>query len=98
MKVISIEYPFSLETCNSLHDNIDVFIKLENGNRYCVTVATIEWVRNCVGMKYLPSGAPNIVVKELKKQIIEEAINEYAEDDAYWLRVFSMSYGDVIPD
>lgn len=98
MKVISIEYPVSLETCNRLNDNIDVFVKLENGNRYCITVATIDWVCDRVGKKYMPSGAPDIIVKELHNQLIEDAINEYAQYDSYWLRVFSMSYGDKIPD
>ncbi len=46
----------------------------------------------------MPGGAPNLIVKELRYQLIEEAVKEYAKDDAYWLRVFSMSYGDKIPD
>lgn len=46
----------------------------------------------------MPSGAPDIIVKELRSDLIEEVIKEYAEGDAYWLRVFSMSGGDEIPD
>ena len=42
MKVISIEYPTSLNNCNIKNDNIDIFVKVENGNKYCITVATIE--------------------------------------------------------
>lgn len=42
MKVISIEYPTPLKNCNIKNDNIDIFVKLENGNKYCITVATIE--------------------------------------------------------
>lgn len=98
MKVFSIEYPTSLEKCDRLNDNIDVFVKLENGNSYCITVATSDWICDRVGTKYLPSGAPDIIVKELEYKLIEEAINEYAEGDAYWLRVYSMSHGDQIPD
>jgi len=30
--------------------------------------------------------------------VIEDAVKEYSEDDAYWLRVFSMSYRDEVPD
>lgn len=30
--------------------------------------------------------------------LIEDAVTEYAQDDAYWLRVFSMSCGDAIPN
>ena len=98
MKVISIEYPVPLEDCNKMNDNIDIFVMLENGKKYCVTVATVDWIQGYIGTGYMPSGAPDIIVRELRHQLIEEAVNEYAEGDAYWLRVFSMSYGDVIPD
>lgn len=42
MKVISIKYPTSLNNCNIKNDNIDIFVKVENGNKYCITVTTIE--------------------------------------------------------
>ena len=51
------------ETCLKLDviliDNIDIFVKLENGNKYCITVATIDWISNHVGERHLPSGAPD---------------------------------------
>lgn len=43
-----------------------------------------------MGERHLPSGSPDLIVKELQNQLIEDA--------AYWLRVFSMSYGDEVPD
>ena len=99
MKVVSVEYPTPIENgCDKKNDNIDVFVMLENGKSYCVTVATVDWICNRVGERYLPIGAPDIIVKELDYKLIEEAVNEYAEDDAYWLRVYSMSHGDDIPD
>ena len=99
MKVLSIEYPTPIENgCDKKNDNIDVFVMLENEKSYCVTVATMDWIYNRVGERYLPIGAPDIIVKELDYKLIEEAVNEYAEDDAYWLRVYSMSHGDDIPD
>ena len=51
-----------------------------------------------MGERHLPSGSPDLIVKELQNQLIEDAVKEYSEDDAYWLRVFSMSYGDEVPD
>ena len=51
-----------------------------------------------MGESHLPSGSPDLIVKELQNQLIEDAVKEYSEDDAYWLRVFSMSYGDEVPD
>lgn len=98
IKVISVDYPTSINNCDQLNDNIDVLVTLENGNSYCVTVATIDWICSKVGQRYLPSGSPDIIVKELNCKLIEDAVNEYAEGDAYWLRVFSMSHGDEIPD
>lgn len=98
MKVISIEYPTPLKNCNIKNDNIDIFVKLENGNKYCITVATIDWISDHVGERHLPSGSPDLIVKELQNQLIEDAVKEYSEDDAYWLRVFSMSYRDEVPD
>lgn len=98
MKVISIEYPTALEDCDRVNDNIDVFVMLENGNKYCVTVATVGWIQAHAGERYLPGGAPNIIVWELTHPLIEAAVREYAEGDAYWLRVFSMSYGEDVPD
>ena len=51
------------ETCLKLDviliDNIDIFVKLENGNKYCITVATIDWISNHVGERHLPSGSPD---------------------------------------
>lgn len=98
MKVISIEYPVPLENCNCKNDNIDVFVMLENQKSYCITVATVDWISERVGDRYMPCGAPDLIVKELDCKLIEEAVSEYAEGNAYWLRVFSMSHGDVIPD
>ncbi len=98
IKVISIEYPTQLKNCNIKNDNIDIFVKLQSGNNYCITVATIDWISDHVGERHLPSGSPDLIVKELQNQLIEDAVKECSEDDAYWLRVFSMSYGNEVPD
>ena len=45
---------------------------------------------------YLEPGAPDIIVSELKKEIIEKAIEDFSTDDAYWLRLYSVSYGEKI--
>ena len=98
MKVESIIYSTALDTCNKINDNIDIFVTLENKKSYCVTIATVDWICEQVGRRYLPSGAPDIIVKELDKTLIEAAVEQYAKEDAYWLRVYSMSYGDAIPE
>lgn len=98
MKVSSITYPTDLEKCDAQNDNIDVFVELENGKEYCVTVATLEWVKNDMINGFHPAGTPEIIVTELKDDIIRNAIEDYCVDDAYWLRLFSVSYGDDLPD
>jgi hypothetical protein len=96
LKISSINYPTPLEACDVICDNIDVFVKLENKKEYCVTIATIEWIIQNMDNGFLEPGAPNIIVSKLDAEIIENALNEYALEDAYWLRVFSLSYGDQI--
>ena len=37
-------------------------------------------------MDFSEPGCPFIIVRKLTKEIIEEAIKAYPEDDAYWLK------------
>ena len=101
MKVTAIEYPTPLERCDPLNDNIDVLVTLENGHTYCITVGTVEWLRMDIqknGKKYQLPCAPSLIVAELRKDIIAEAVQDYACGDAYWLRVLSLSVGDRLPE
>lgn len=98
MKIIKITYPTSLEKCDIEKDNIDVFVKLENDKEYCITVATIEWIKNNMENDFYPAGPPDIIVSELKDKIIRKAIEDYSKEDAYWLRLYSISYGEEIPN
>lgn len=98
MKIESITYPTDINQCDKYNDNIDVFVKLENGKDYCVTVATIEWIRNDMKQGFHPAGAPEIIVSELSEEIVERAISDFCDTDAFWLRVFSISCGENIPD
>ena len=38
-------------------------------------------------VNFIKPEKPLIIVKQLTKQFIEEAINEYALNDGYWLRL-----------
>ncbi len=98
MKIESITYPTDISKCNRYNDNIDVFVKLGNGKEYCVTVATIEWIRNDMKDGCHPAGTPEIIVSELSEEIIERAVADFCSDDAFWLRAFSISCGEKIPD
>jgi hypothetical protein len=39
-------------------------------------------------INYFEPGYPFIIVKKLTKEIITEAIEAYASDDAYWLKLY----------
>jgi len=63
---------------------------LDNQREYIVTVITPQNLLSLMNKKrvnFLEPGAPFVFVRELTKEIIEEAINAHAEFfDAYWLK------------
>lgn len=78
-------------------DSVDVLVKCENGYTYVVVVTTPaaladEMVQEKIN--YIKPQSPIIIVKKLTKQIIEEALFDYAENDAYWLKL--CHFGNVI--
>ena len=75
-----------------------MFVKLDHGKEYCVTIATIEWIKNDMAKGYHPAGTPEIIVSELNEEIIRKALEDYCAEDAFWLRLFSVSCGESIPD
>lgn len=95
MDITKIEYPSKWD--NPINDNIDVFVTLKNGKTYCVTIATIAWVdEQVIKMGYLlPS--TYIIIAEFSDENIKRALTAYSSDDAYWLRLYSVSSGDEIP-
>jgi hypothetical protein len=48
-------------------------------------------------MNFTQPGHPFIIVRKLTQEIIEEAIQAYAEDDAYWFKSYHFA-GDVDVD
>lgn len=96
MKIKEISYP--TKWSNTLNDNIDVFVTLENGREYCVTVASVGWVNERVKKDGYLSSYADIIISEFSDENIAKALEDFAADDAYWLRVYSMSHGDEIPE
>jgi hypothetical protein len=99
MVVKSISFPTYLEDITDIgNSNIDVFVELEDGYTYTVVVATaknIESLMDKEKMNYFGPGHPFIIVKELTKDIIEEAIKAYADNyDGYWLKFYHFA-GDI---
>jgi hypothetical protein len=92
MLIKSISFPTYLEDITDIENsNIDVFVELEDAYTYTVVVATaknIESLMDKEKMNYFEPGYPFIIVKKLTKEIITEAIEAYASDDAYWLKLY----------
>ncbi len=92
MLIKSIDFPTYLEEITDIENsNIDVFVELEDGYTYTVVVATaknIEYLMDKEKMNYFEPGHPFILVKKLTKEIITEAIEAYASDDGYWLKLY----------
>jgi hypothetical protein len=92
MLIKSISFPTDLEDITDIENsNIDVFVELEDAYTYTVVVATaknIESLMDKEKINYFEPGYPFIIVKKLTKEIITEAIQAYASDDAYWLKLY----------
>lgn len=95
MQIIKIYYPVPLSNIVDIeNDNIDVFIELDDGFQYNMLVATPQnliCLMDKENMNYLPAGGPFIVVKTLTEENIRNAIENYLEDDGYWLKLYQLA-------
>jgi hypothetical protein len=100
MLIKSISFPTYLEDITDIENsNIDVFVELEDAYTYTYTVVVataknIESLMDKEKINYFEPGDPFIIVKKLTKEIITEAIEAYASDDAYWLKLYHFA-GEV---
>lgn len=87
VKKISFVRPTLLKEIPDIEDyNLDVFVELKDGYTYTVVIATaknIVSLMNNEKTNFSEPGDPFIIVKKLTKEIIEEAVKAYAENDAY---------------
>ncbi|MGZ4134860.1 MAG: hypothetical protein ACXVPC_06840 [Tumebacillaceae bacterium] len=95
MKIVSIEYPSALwHVVDIYNDNIDVFVTLEDGFTYVMVVTTPLFMLRYMdqeGLDYIPAAPPQIVVRSLTEENIRKAIETYAENNAYWLKLHHVS-------
>jgi hypothetical protein len=92
MLIKSIE--FAHEITDVENDNVDVFVKSEDGYIYTVVVATPKDFLEKMDQEkinFLEPFTLMIIVKKLTKDILTEAIQAYAEDDAYWLKLYQFA-------
>lgn len=81
---------FADEITDLEDDNIDVFVESQDGYTFIVVVATTKNLLRRMDegkSNFLESGWLVILVRKLTKEIITEAIEAYAVDDTYWLRL-----------
>ena len=93
MKVLTIDFFGPLEDIEDVFDyNMDVSVNLENGQNYVVVVGTPKNLLKLMENEksdFLSPGDPIIIVKKMTKEVVEEAIRAYAEDDGYYLKFYS---------
>jgi hypothetical protein len=93
MKVESITFLSDLKDVKDIFDdNMDVSVNLENGRNYVLVVGTPKNLLRLMENEksdFLSPGDPIVIVKKMTKEVIEEAIQAYAEDDAYCLKFYS---------
>ena len=95
MKIKSIEI---VEEIRDLElDSLDVLVESESGYTYVIVVTTPAYLEDEMTQEktnFIKPCSPIVIVKKLTKQIIEEALFAYAEDEAYWLKLCHL--GDTI--
>jgi uncharacterized tellurite resistance protein B-like protein len=93
MKVESINFLSPIEDIVDIFDdNIDVSVNLENGLNYVVVVGTPKNLLRLMEngkSNFISPGDPIVVVKKMTKEVVEEAIQAYADDDAYYLKFYA---------
>ena len=106
MKIKKITFFTELKDINDIYDdNIDVLVKSTDGKKYVVVVATqknlLTLMRNEQN-EFLSPGDPMIIVSKLNRQIIESAIQAYAENNGYYLKFYAANLDvktlDVLKD
>ena len=88
MKIKRIEFMEEIRDVDN--DNIDVLVESEDGYKYIIVVGTPQDLLEEMKQEksnYVRPGTINIIVKKLTREIVTEAIQAYAEDDGYWLKL-----------
>jgi hypothetical protein len=95
MKIKRIE--FAHEITDPHIDSLDVFVENEDGYTYTIVVSIPGDLLDQMEQEkinFIMPDTPKIIVKKLTEQIVREAIQAYAENDGYWLKL--CQFGDDI--
>ena len=75
-------------------DSIDVCVDSEDGYTFIVSIATTKYLLQRMDEEKSNVSKPNeliIVVRKLTQEIITEAIEAYAKDNAFWLKLYAFA-------
>jgi len=93
MRVESINFLGPSEDIDDIFDdNMDVSVNLENGRNYVVIVGTPKNLLRLMENEksnFLSPGDPIVIVKKMTKEVVEEAIQAYAENNGYYLKFYA---------
>ena len=96
LKIVSVQ--FAHEVNDLKNDFLDVIVEDVTGYSYTVTVTTPDYllkVMNDNSVNFIkPNDWPLIIVKQFTQQVVEEAINEFALNNGFWLKLHQFT--DVI--
>lgn len=91
------EINFIDEVKDPFNDSIDVGVEFEDGSSYTIIVRTPnDFIEEMLqeGTNFIEPGTPAIIVKQLTKKTVNEAIKAYAEEEGYWLKL--CQFGDEL--
>jgi hypothetical protein len=77
--------------------NVDVAVEFKDGYSYVISVSTPADLLEEMEIEksnFVPPYSPRIIVKKLSKEIITQAIQAYAQNDGYWLKL--CQFGDEL--
>ena len=78
------------------NDCLDVFVTLENDDRYLIEVTTPRFFYTLMEKfksNFVPLSYPYVIVSKLTDDIIRAAIQEFIDtkEDSYWLKLYHMT-------
>ncbi|MEC0211374.1 hypothetical protein ABEX47_31235 [Paenibacillus ehimensis] len=95
MKIKQIKFPTPLTEIKDIeNDNIDVIVELEDGFSYTVVVTTpknLMWYMKKENLNYIPASSLEIIVSSLTEANIYQAIENFSQGDAFWLKLYYLT-------
>lgn len=76
------------------NDCVDVCLDCEDNYTFTVSIATTKYILEKMDLEKINFSKPRdhvIVVRKLTQEIITEALQEYAEGNAFWLKLYQFA-------